>query len=158
MHEYRNTSCSVHLVLALCTGFLGRLSLMFSLIDRSSLSWVRSHEILPFHGSVSMGFVLVQVSFRQPYCWGIVGETSLSFPGDTISHQFSCSSGSYKRPAPLLHSVLWALGTGDVYIQQGNPRSCLCLQTSCNFQCLWWGVRPTLIYVYKDKYVERSRD
>lgn len=63
------------------------------------------HEISPifFPVSKSIGIVLGQVLFRQPYRWGIMDEVSLPFLRYKISQQFFQSSGSYTTST----SILW---------------------------------------------------
>lgn len=60
---------------------------------------VGSHEISPFHISMSVLF-LVQALFRQSYYCSTVGEVPLSFLGDTITQQFPGSPGSYHLSSP----------------------------------------------------------
>lgn len=44
---------------------------------------------------LSIDIIIVQVLFRQPYCWSIMGISSLSFLEDTLSQWICWSSRSY---------------------------------------------------------------
>lgn len=62
----------------------------------SSLSRV---GVLKISFSSALICLLVSSSFRQPCCLHLVGVTSLTLLGDTISQQISCASGSYSLSA-----------------------------------------------------------
>lgn len=65
-------------------------------------------ESSPIHIGLSIGSVILQVLFRQPYRWHRPGVASLSYIKVTISQQMSLSFGSYKvsdAPSSVLFSV-----------------------------------------------------
>lgn len=74
---------------------------------------VGPHRNFPFCHSFSVEIVIVQVLFRQSYCWGAMGVASMSFLRDTTSQQVSWSSGSYNLsfsssamfPEPLVQEL-----------------------------------------------------
>ena len=66
-------------------------------------------EISPFHVSMSTA---LQVLLRQPYCWDIIDEASLSFLGSTTSEQTTKSSDSYAHP--ILPSVVFSEKAGPI--------------------------------------------
>lgn len=65
-----------------------------SLFSCSSLSWSWNHWDSPFHVNMFIDIAIIQILFRQPYCWNIMGIFSLTFLEDTISRQPSWFSGS----------------------------------------------------------------
>lgn len=60
--------------------------------------WVGPYKNPISHISMSICVVLTQVLFRRPYCWGIMGEASLSLLRDTVSQQISWTSDSFPFP------------------------------------------------------------
>lgn len=111
-----------------------------------------SHEIYPFHISISIHVVLIQVSFGQPYCWGIIGEASLPFLGDRISQSF---------PSPLAHTIflpplLWCFLNLQPFFFSKDP-DCLNLVTSSGnlnpVQC----VQSLAVLLLQERLVNRSR-
>lgn len=60
----------------------------------------------PLHVSMLTSVALVKVMFSQPWWWDYMGVVSLTFPGDIISQQTSCSSDSYVN---LFSNNPWAL-------------------------------------------------
>lgn len=68
-----------------------------ALVACSSLSRCGALTFVPpFHITMSVCISVLKVSFRQPYRRDLMGAASLIFLENTISHQTSNYSGSYK--------------------------------------------------------------
>lgn len=102
--------------------------------------------IKTFHTSTNLGIlsivVIVQVFFRQPYCWASVVSTSVLCPEGTISNQMSWSSSLPTFP-PLFSDVSWALCMG-VMLQMRQSGLSVSQALPLHFAQLWVTV---IVYV-----------
>lgn len=138
--KYINTASLVCLVLLACIGFRDDQLVLDNQIKCSSLGkttsalsdpwssvvlcfWVVSHEISQFCFSIFIGIVFIQVLFRQLYYWGVTSEASLSFLGDSVSHQIFWFSGSYSfsSSTPSIFQSLWCRLTAPVDTCTAHP-------------------------------------
>lgn len=99
---------------------------------------IESHKSSLFLISAPIGAAIVHVLCRQPCSCGIMGEASLPFLGDTISHQTPWSSGLCSLSTPLFCRVPRAFGAGIVWSMYSpgldTSRSVvLCAVTRCGF-------------------------
>lgn len=72
------------------------------------LSRIEAFRAFP-HAALHCVVVTVQVLFKQPCWWDFMGVASLTFLGDTVLQQTSCSSCSTIFPSTLLQ---WSLSLG----------------------------------------------
>lgn len=97
----------------------------------------------------------VPVLFSQPYCWSIMGATSLSPLGDTLSQKTS-SFLSLRCWNCVVDLFIWDWAPRDPLISYHSRHNLLwflvMVSVCCKEMSLWWGSRPILICGYKDAF------
>lgn len=93
--------------------------------DWISLTKGRALWNFRIHSGMSIGIVIFQVLFRNPYCWDLMGAEYLSYIQEIILQQSRCPGPlALNVFPPLLHGVLsgaWRSCIEDVSVAVGNP-------------------------------------
>lgn len=121
---------------------------------------VESHESSSLHISTSMGVVQIHIFFRQPFYFISLGgafqetRSHSGLPGPQALAVF---------PPPLPQCPLSSGCRSCVVVLSTRARQCmmwfsLAVSDRCKEKPLWWGSGATLLYRYKDKYLECSQE
>lgn len=130
----------------------------------------RGEALWSFHSVMSADVAVMQVLFRQPYCWDLMGVDSLSCLSLTLSQSRCSGPLTLKTFCTRLGDFPWALGLGlccRCTVGDGHPTVTCSLHFDhfwisgrvsvwCKKTLLWWGGRATFIFGDKDSYLECS--
>lgn len=128
-------------------------------VPSQNTAGLRPSELSTFHVSMSIGVCLVWVMFRLPCWWDFEGVVSDISRWYNLTANFLSLWVLQSFYYPLLW---WSLSLRcrncvvDLSVGAGlhNSSFWLVLTVCCKEKLSWWGQRMTLIYRYKDKYLE----